>query len=94
MKPIRALIWCPKCGRQHIDEGEWATREHHKHRCVGIDGCGHEWSPLEVPTVGIRRLNSLQVRFVSGDQSVEADMGKPVPPGFEIKPGYIIAERE
>lgn len=78
MKPIRALIWCPKCGRQHIDEGEWATREHHKHRCVGDEGCGHEWTPLvEVSTVGVKHLE--KVAIILGDGP---------------KPGYTISELE
>lgn len=63
MKPIRALMWCPKCGLQHIDEGEWATREHKTHRCVGEGGCRHEWRPAEVPTVGVEKLERLNITF-------------------------------
>jgi ABC-type nickel/cobalt efflux system permease component RcnA len=43
-------ICCPKCGKHHIDEGEWATKPHHTHLCAG---CGHEWRPFEYPTVGV-----------------------------------------
>jgi hypothetical protein len=60
-------MWCPKCGRQHIDEGEWAEREHRTHRCVGVDGCGHEWTPLEgVATVGVAKLEKVTVMFEGG----------------------------
>lgn len=27
------LLWCPFCGKPHVDRGEWATRPHHKHFC-------------------------------------------------------------
>jgi predicted RNA-binding Zn-ribbon protein involved in translation (DUF1610 family) len=33
-------LFCPHCGVQHIDKGEWATRLHHKHLCAS---CGHIW---------------------------------------------------
>ena len=42
----REPLSCPSCGKRHIDEGEWATRRHHTHRCVNDDagiGCGNEW---------------------------------------------------
>lgn len=79
MTPIRALIWCPKCGRQHIDEGEWATRVHKTHRCVGEDGCGHEWTPLEgAATVGVAKLERVIVTFDSISPK---------------NPGYIISEK-
>jgi hypothetical protein len=43
---LRLQMFCPDCHKQHIDEGEWATRLHHTHRCVDDaagTGCGHEW---------------------------------------------------
>ena len=50
-KPVRAVLWCPKCWKQHIDEGEWATtRTHHKHLCAG---CDYVFQPLAVDSVGI-----------------------------------------
>lgn len=43
--PVVPLV-CPQCDKRHVDEGEWAFRPHHTHRCVddsaGV-GCGHEW---------------------------------------------------
>jgi hypothetical protein len=32
--PPRVPLFCPFCGAQHIDEGEWATTPHHKHLCA------------------------------------------------------------
>lgn len=39
-KPIRCLLFCPKCGAQHIDKGEWKDKLHHKHLCLK---CGFIW---------------------------------------------------
>lgn len=33
-------MYCVKCTLRHVDSGEFATRKHHTHRCLG---CGHEW---------------------------------------------------
>ena len=36
-------LWCPFCGKPHVDRGEWATRPHHKHLCHDDEhgkGCG------------------------------------------------------
>lgn len=48
------ILHCPKCGAQHVDEGEWATRPHKTHLCAA---CGHEWRPKGTPTVGVRALS-------------------------------------
>lgn len=40
------VLFCPACKKQHIDEGEWAVKPHHTHRCVDDaagKGCGTEW---------------------------------------------------
>jgi hypothetical protein len=36
----KSKLFCPKCDKQHIDEGEWAKRLHHKHLCLF---CNHMW---------------------------------------------------
>lgn len=41
--PTHEPLLCPWCGKRHIDEGEFATRLHHTHRCVGDGACGKEW---------------------------------------------------
>jgi predicted RNA-binding Zn-ribbon protein involved in translation (DUF1610 family) len=50
---VPMLLWCPECGSRHIDEGEWAKREHHTHAC---QICGVVWRPALVSTVGVRFL--------------------------------------
>lgn len=52
-EPIPMLLWCPECGKRHIDQGDFATREHHTHAC---QSCGHVWRPAIVCTVGVRFL--------------------------------------
>jgi hypothetical protein len=47
------LLWCPACAARHIDEGEFATKEHHTHAC---QSCGMVWRPAVVPTVGVQFL--------------------------------------
>ena len=54
---LRIIAICPICQLQHIDEGEWATRPHRRHRCVDGPfgkGCGYEWTIAAIPTVGVR----------------------------------------
>ena len=36
----KKVMVCPKCGKQHVDEGIWAKRLHHKHLCLH---CKHVW---------------------------------------------------
>lgn len=49
--PLSLEMYCPKCGEQHVDEGEWSTREHKTHQC---QSCMHEWKPFLVPSFGIK----------------------------------------
>ena len=53
-EPVQLELDCPKCDRQHIDEGEWATRPHKTHQC---QSCGHEWKPFDYETVGVSLSN-------------------------------------
>lgn len=49
--PIPTVLFCPACGKQHVDEGEWATRPHRRHLCVDDRagrGCGHLWEPEQL----------------------------------------------
>jgi len=53
--PLYGLLFCPSCHKQHIDEGEFATREHRTHRCVDDaagTGCFFEWR-VEPTTFGV-----------------------------------------
>lgn len=51
--PIPMILFCPQCGKRHIDEGVFATKVHHTHAC---QTCGMVWRPAIVPTVGVRFL--------------------------------------
>lgn len=54
--PVSYILYCPRCGKRHIDEGVWATRPHKKHLCTDDaagKGCGHLFVPFSYPTVGV-----------------------------------------
>lgn len=51
--PVPMILTCPLCCARHIDEGEFATKEHHTHSC---QSCGFTWRPAVVPTVGVQFL--------------------------------------
>ena len=41
----REVLFCPKCGKQHLDRRWWAHRPHHKHYCAfckAVWDNGHE----------------------------------------------------
>lgn len=48
--PERLVLFCPKCGGQHVDQGEWAKRVHRTHLC---EHCGELWRPRPHTTVGV-----------------------------------------
>lgn len=52
-EPIPMLLDCPACHKPHIDEGEYATKPHRTHKCLG---CGKEWRSSLVHTVGVKEL--------------------------------------
>ena len=52
-EPIPMLLWCPECGKRHVDEGLFAARPHKAHAC---QHCGHIWRPAIVRTVGVQFL--------------------------------------
>lgn len=58
------LLWCPSCGERHIDEGEFATKEHHTHAC---QHCGLVWRPAIGPTFGVRYLPGFKNRAEAED---------------------------
>lgn len=53
-QPIPMLLFCPKCGLQHVDEADpssgWANPPHRSHLC---HDCGTIWRPADVPTIGV-----------------------------------------
>lgn len=50
---IPMLLWCPACGKRHIDTGEFEHKPHHTHAC---QHCGMVWRPAIVPTAGVEFL--------------------------------------
>lgn len=62
--PVPMVLHCPECGKQHLDindgEVDWSKRRHRTHKCVNTPegantGCGHEWRPHWIYTVGVLR---------------------------------------
>jgi len=58
--PIPMILHCPKCGEQHIDEPDertpgWTNPPHRSHLC---HGCQTIWRPADVPTVGVRSIET------------------------------------
>ena len=51
-KPIKLLLWCPECGRRHVDAPGFRA-PHHTHAC---QYCGHVWRPAIQETEGVRFL--------------------------------------
>lgn len=47
MTPIDMILFCPSCGKQHIDRAD--AKPHSTHKC---GRCGHWWEPLEQYTNG------------------------------------------
>ena len=66
-RPIDSVLYCPKCGLQHIDapdtnydphyEGHmvWTNPPHRSHLC---GGCGYIWRPADVPTNGVAAIKT------------------------------------
>lgn len=62
-EPIPMLLYCPMCGKRHIDEGEFATKSHHTHAC---QKCGNVWRPSILATVGVPFLPGLKNKTTDG----------------------------
>lgn len=70
-KPIPMLLYCPKCGTQHVDGPEsvnvqplvprdqftplWTNPPHRSHLC---HHCGCVWRPADVPTTGVKAITT------------------------------------
>lgn len=65
--PIDMVLYCPNCGKQHIDEPErfqpegvgyaleWTNPPHRSHLC---HDCGCIWRPADVPTNGVAHIET------------------------------------
>lgn len=53
------LLWCPRCGEQHVDAPEpaagWTNPPHRSHQC---HGCGCIWRPADFYTNGITGIGT------------------------------------
>lgn len=67
--PIPLELYCPMCGRKHVDTGEFATKPHHTHSCQNL-GCGHTWRPAVQPTVGVACLPGFVSDRTEADEAV------------------------
>ena len=68
-EPIDMLLYCPKCGVQHIDHAEPAVEHEHgavefeawdnpPHRSHLCHSCGTIWRPADVPTNGVAAIQT------------------------------------
>lgn len=55
--PIDILLFCPNCGKQHIDQPQpelnWTNPPHRSHEC---HFCHWVWRPADVPTNGVEKI--------------------------------------
>jgi len=58
--PIDMVLFCPRCGEQHIDAPDertpdWTNPPHKSHLC---HACGCIWRPADVPTNGVAAIRT------------------------------------
>lgn len=71
--PIDMVLYCPRCGLQHVDapgaleqpphpdgphESCAGTWDNPPHRSHLCHGCGHIWRPADVPTNGVDEVKT------------------------------------
>lgn len=74
VEPLELLIHCPRCLRQHVDEGRFAQQPHSKHAC---QFCGLGFVASKEPSIG--------VQFFSGWRTEEA-----APLGYDTSKTYRV----
>lgn len=68
-EPLDMLLFCPKCGVQHVDHAEPAVEHEHgavefeawdnpPHRSHLCHACGCIWRPADVPTNGVATIQT------------------------------------
>jgi hypothetical protein len=57
LKPVDMMLFCPKCGFQHVDAPtpDWTNPPHRSHLC---HECGCVWRPADVPTNGVAGIQT------------------------------------
>jgi rubredoxin len=63
------ILFCPACGERHVDEGEFATKDHHTHAC---QSCGFIWRPAIVATTGVQFLPGFKNEPAAGGGKSDA----------------------
>jgi hypothetical protein len=60
LKPVDMVLFCPKCGLQHVDAPtpDWTNPPHRSHLC---HECGCVWRPADVPTNGVAFIQTCGV---------------------------------
>lgn len=71
--PIDMIIFCPRCGVQHVDEATstWANPPHRSHLCLE---CAWIFRVADVPTNGVREIKTHGAKDnlpIRSQQSVE-----------------------
>lgn len=67
--PEPRIIHCPACGFQHVDEGEWASKPHTRHRCAA---CDRVWSEAGHATIGVTEEDLDRMRLIHEQARMEA----------------------
>lgn len=70
--PVPLLLWCPECGKRHVDHGVFASKAHHTHAC---QYCGHVWRPAVVKTVGVQFLPGFRSEEITDEASATPSNG-------------------
>ena len=50
MSLFNNILYCPDCGKQHLDRRWWAHRPHITHTCAF---CRYKWD-TDKPTIGVK----------------------------------------
>ena len=85
--PIDMVLFCPKCGMQHIDDDTNFQEVHRSHLCRQKDaGCGHIWRPADVATNG--------VKAVATTGKADSPLAEPAAPAVQVQPGMALVPIE
>lgn len=92
MSPVDMLLFCPRCGSQHVDEPDtrtpdWSNPPHRSHLC---HECGCIWRPADVPTNGVASIETKGKAdtWLPDTQAMPADTRPSTPPDV-VEPSYF-----
>lgn len=80
---LELLIHCPRCLKQHIDDGEFAVKPHKMHAC---QFCGLGFAVSKEPSVGVQFFSGWKnsgVKIESTDEPPHLSPGV-IPVGMEL----------